>query len=82
MNKFLAVKENFFFYDPWNEALHCFLFFYTCKPKSLDVIDVEKLAGDETESTEPLWLDIATLNPEDFFDGAVSVVEQYKKSKL
>lgn len=75
--KFFAAKESFFFYNPWNEAWHSLLFFYTCKPESLEVVDVEKLSGDETESTEPMWLDINSLNPEDFFDGAVSIVEKY-----
>ncbi len=77
--KFFSVKENFFYFDPWNEGWHSFLFFYICKPTSLDVIDVEKLSGDETESTEPAWLDIHSLNPNDFFDGAVSIVEEYKE---
>ena len=79
--EFFAVQENFFFYDPWNEAWHSLLFFYTCKPESLDISDIEKIAGDETESSEPCWIDIKTLNPNDFFDGAISVVEQYINSK-
>ncbi len=75
--QFFAAKENFFFFDPWNEAWHSLLFFYTCKPISLDVLDIEKLNGDETESTEPAWIDVGTLDPNDFFEGAVSVVEKY-----
>lgn len=56
-------KEAFFYYEPLNGAWQCFMFFFLCKPLSLDITDAQNESGDESEL--PRWVDIATLQEDD-----------------
>jgi 8-oxo-dGTP diphosphatase len=57
-------KEEFFYYEPLNEAFHSFRFFYFCRPITLDLHGDDQVVDDEVE--KPRWIDIEGLSPEDF----------------
>jgi len=57
-------KEEFFYYEPLNEAFHSFRFFYFCGPITLDLHGDDQVVDDEVE--KPRWIDIEGLSPEDF----------------
>jgi len=58
----LHFNESFFYYDPLDEAFHCFSFFFLCKSKSLSL----KGQADDTECEKPCWVDLNQLKEEDF----------------
>lgn len=58
----VLFKENFFFYDPEEIAWQIYMFFYTCKPKSLEL----SLNDLHNESIDPQWVEIESLKAEDF----------------
>lgn len=62
----LFFRENFFYYQPLDEAYHAFLFFYLCKPKSAELL-ADHLV-DDFESEKPRWVPFSTLTPDDFSD--------------
>jgi len=61
---FEGFEENFFYYDPLDEAFHSLLFFYRCTPKTF--IPVPSHLVDDGEATNPHWVELGNLKPEDF----------------
>lgn len=66
IDRLLLTKENFFYYQPLDEAYHAFLFFFLCRPKSSILIKDELV--DDLESKKPRWTDIDKIKPEDLSD--------------
>lgn len=64
ITKFYKFEEQFFYYDPLDIAFHSFLFFYICKPLTLEVCDDSQV--DDGEVEEPRWIDIEQLRIEHF----------------
>lgn len=64
--KMVLVKENFFYYKPYDEGYHGFLFFYLCRPVGVELID-DKLVDDE-ESEKPRWTNISDIKKDDIGD--------------
>lgn len=64
INRFAHFKEDFFYYDPADEAFHSFLFFYVCRPKTFDLINDDQV--DDSEAEKPRWRPIRDLRPNDF----------------
>jgi 8-oxo-dGTP pyrophosphatase MutT (NUDIX family) len=62
--RFHAFREQFFYYDPLDEAFQCFLFFYRCKPATLEVCDDSQV--DDGEVEKPRWVRVDDLRAEDF----------------
>ncbi len=66
IQKLALTKENFFYYQPLDEAYHAFLFFYLCRPLT------DKIAADDEvddfESEKPCWMNIAEIKKEDISD--------------
>jgi 8-oxo-dGTP pyrophosphatase MutT (NUDIX family) len=60
IDRYAGFKEHFFYYEPWDEAYHSFLFFYLCRPLSLDLLANEAIEDGEVES--PQWISIADLH--------------------
>jgi len=56
IQKFLYFNEQFFYWDPGDEAYHSFNFFYICKPLTTKLIDDNKV--DDEEATKPRWVDL------------------------
>ncbi len=61
---FAHFIEDFFYYDPLDEAFHGLLFFYHCLPLTFDLLPDDQV--DDDEAACPRWFPIAALNPEAF----------------
>ncbi len=60
----LSFKENFFYYDPLDEAFHGFLFFYHCTAKTFNLLSNDQIEDGEAEN--PRWVAIDTLYADQF----------------
>jgi 8-oxo-dGTP diphosphatase len=63
IERFVAFKEDFFYYDPSDFAFHGLMFFYLCKPLTFDLAANDQIEDDEVEA--PRWVPINQLRPED-----------------
>ncbi len=63
-NHLIHFSEQFFYYDPSDEAFHAFRFIYACKPVTFELVNDEGV--DDGEVIEPRWYDIDGLKVEDF----------------
>lgn len=52
--RFFRFEEQFFYYEPKDEAFHSFLFFYICHPKTLEVCKDEEVEDEAAE--KPRWI--------------------------
>lgn len=66
VNDLAFFKENYFYYQPLDEAYHAFLFFYLCQPKSRDLLRDELV--DDLESQKPRWMKISDIQKKDIGD--------------
>lgn len=64
IEQFRFFREGFFYYDPSDTAYHTLSFFFTCTPKTLDLIDDDQIEDDEAETAR--WVDPSSLSVEDF----------------
>ncbi len=62
IERFVAFKEDFFYYDPLDFAFHGLLFFYLCKPLTFDLASNDQIEDDEVDA--PRWASIDQLRPE------------------
>jgi 8-oxo-dGTP pyrophosphatase MutT (NUDIX family) len=63
IDRFAGFREQFFYYDPGDEAYHSFLFFYVCRPLTLDLLENEAIYDGEVES--PQWINAASIRADD-----------------
>jgi ADP-ribose pyrophosphatase YjhB (NUDIX family) len=79
VGEMIFFKENFFYYQPLDEAYHAFLFFFICKPNN-------KKIGKSTdfESKNPQWIKIMDVKEEQISDLASDLYKLLRKfdSKL
>jgi mutator protein MutT len=80
ISRFFRFEEQFFYYDPSDEAFHSFLFFYLCRPKTLAVCDDSQV--DDGEVEKPRWIDIGALNEQDFHNHGGLILEALRQSIL
>jgi len=66
IGELLLTKENFFYYEPLDEAYHAYLFFFKCKPLTGKLLSDESV--NDLESEKPRWHKIKSLRKEDFGD--------------
>lgn len=71
--RFLHFSEQFFYYDPTDEAFHAFRFIFACTPLSFDLVSDENV--DDIEVVEPRWYDIANLKADQFQSFGDFIVE-------
>jgi ADP-ribose pyrophosphatase YjhB (NUDIX family) len=64
VHKMILFKENFFYYKPFDEAYHAFLFFYLCTTEDTKLA----IEADDEESINPQWTDISSIKTEDLSD--------------
>jgi 8-oxo-dGTP pyrophosphatase MutT (NUDIX family) len=57
-------QEQFFYYDPLDEACHSFLFYYICQPTTTELIH-DTLVDDE-DAEQPRWIATHHLHAHDF----------------
>lgn len=74
VGEMIFFKENFFYYQPLDEAYHAFLFFFICKTKN-------KLLSNSTdlESKNPKWIKISKIKKEQINDLADDLYELLQK---
>lgn len=78
VQKFLAMREGFFYYNPLDEATHSLSFFYVCKPITTDLLPDDQVDPME-ESDKPRWVDLKSLKKEDMQVGAEEILEIIQK---
>ena len=61
---FAFFEETFFYYEPYDAAWHCHLFYFFCTPETFEVSDALNPAEDE--SIQPQWVSISSLRAKDF----------------
>ena len=66
IGRLLGSFENFFYYQPKDEAMHAFLFFYECLTDDKILNTNEQINDDE--ATDFQWIAINQLRKEDFID--------------
>jgi ADP-ribose pyrophosphatase YjhB (NUDIX family) len=64
VERFAAFTEDFFYYDPLEEAFHGLLFFYICHPLSFDLAGDGRVQDGEVE--KPAWIDVESLESRHF----------------
>lgn len=64
VHKLLYFQEDFFYYDPFDEAYHSLLFYYECSPLTFDILPDDQVH--DQEATHPQWKSISNLQPENF----------------
>lgn len=60
----LDVFENFFYYQPLDQAMHAFLFFYECLTDEISFIPDNQI--NDLEAMQFQWINIDQLQAEDF----------------
>jgi 8-oxo-dGTP diphosphatase len=63
IERFVAFKEDFFYYDPSDVAFHGLMFFYLCKPLTFELVAPDQIEDDEVEA--PRWVPIDQLRLKD-----------------
>ncbi|MFO7807552.1 MAG: NUDIX hydrolase [Candidatus Moraniibacteriota bacterium] len=67
VSELLFFKENFFYYQPTNEAFHSFMFFFRCGLIGGEIYSLNAEVLD-SEAKKPQWIKIESLHQEDFRD--------------
>lgn len=76
IGKLILAKENFFYYQPFDEAYHAFLFFYQGEYISGEL----KKDSDDLESKNPQWVKIKDIKKEDISDMQDDIFEILNKN--
>ncbi len=71
--KLAHFEEIFFYYDPSERAYHGLHFFYTCEPKTIQLLADNEV--NDGSAGYPSWIDIRDLRPTDFQAYGNSILE-------
>jgi 8-oxo-dGTP diphosphatase len=71
--RFLRFAEQFFYYDPADVAFHSFLFFYLCRPQTIEICDDNEVDDDSVEM--PRWIKIDGLEKQHFHNHGQLILE-------
>jgi ADP-ribose pyrophosphatase YjhB (NUDIX family) len=77
IKKLILTKENFFYYQPLDEAYHAFLFFYVCRPLTTNLVPDD--AVDDLESEKPRWMPISKIKQDDISDLSEDIYNKLKQ---
>lgn len=80
VDKLILTKENFFYYQPLDEAYHAFLFFYLCRPSTQNLIADDKV--NDLESKKPRWVPIKNIKLDDISDLSSDIYQSLNSSIL
>ena len=61
---FLHFNENYFYYDPSDDAFDSYQYFYLCRPVTTELAFGD--AVDDLEAGDPEWVNIAELDEKNF----------------
>lgn len=65
-------REDFFYYDPSDEAFHSFMFFYVCKPVTFELISDDQV--EDIEAEMPRWVETCALKAEHFYNDGETIL--------
>ena len=72
VGELVQFKEDFFYYDPGNEAYHSLLFFFAGYPKTFTLADADQI--DDGEIEKPRWVTWQNLRPDDFHNHGEAIL--------
>jgi 8-oxo-dGTP diphosphatase len=70
---FFRFEEQFFYYDPADVAIHSFLFFYLCRPKTFAICNDDQVEDEAVE--KPGWVEIKELEEQYFHNHGQLILE-------
>ena len=76
VKKLQGVLENFFYYQPTDEAMQAYLFFYECEAEE-SALNSNEMVDDE-EATDFEWVEIDQIRKEDLADLNEEIFEMLK----
>ncbi|MBN2256857.1 MAG: NUDIX domain-containing protein [Anaerolineaceae bacterium] len=77
VGKFIDFQEHFFYYDPLDSAFHSFMFYYLCRPITIDLCRDEQVEDDAVE--KPRWVEIEGLKEEQFHNHGRLILDAIHK---
>jgi len=80
VGQFLHFEEDFFYYDPEDEAFHSFRFVFDCKPLSLTLVDDDDV--EDTEVEKPRWYAMQQLDSEKLQGFSELIMNYFQKIEL
>ncbi len=75
---FFRFEEQFFYYDPADVAFHSFLFFYVCRPQTLEIRPDHEINDDSVEL--PRWIKVDELENQHFHNHGHLILEALRRS--
>lgn len=79
VGEMVHFKEDFFYYDPLDEAYHSLLFFFTASPKTFTLAQDDQV--DDGEIERPRWVAWQNLQPEDFHNHGEAILHTLTRCK-
>jgi nucleoside triphosphatase len=79
VKELLLFKENFFYYQPLDEAYHAFLFFFACETAMTNLISDNKV--DDYEAEKPRWVSIDEIKKQEIGDLQEDIFQMLQKIK-
>lgn len=64
MGALATLTEDFFYYNPGDEAYHAMLLFYWCQPLTTALVTDSEVYDEESEA--PRWMSVSELTADDF----------------
>lgn len=73
VGELVHFKEDFFYYDPGDEAYHSLLFFFIARPQTFVLADADQI--DDGEIENPRWVTWHNLQPGDFHSHGETILQ-------
>lgn len=73
VDELVHFKEDFFYYDPGDEAYHSLLFFFTARPTTFTLAEDGQV--DDGEIEKPHWVAWQNLQPNDFHSHGEAILQ-------
>ena len=77
---FFRFEEQFFYYDPADVAFHSFLFFYVCRPQTIEICQDHEINDDSVEL--PRWIRVDELENQHFHNHGQLILEALRLSTV
>jgi 8-oxo-dGTP pyrophosphatase MutT (NUDIX family) len=77
IEKFVYFRENYFYYNPTDEAINGYMYFYLCRAKSYDLAKDGEV--DDYEAESPAWTKITDITEENIQGPEIGVLPILKQ---
>lgn len=78
IGEFIHFNENYFYYDPSDEAFDSYQYFFLCNPLTTHLASGDEV--DDFEAGDPEWFPIRDLNEKNFQGVEMGILEALKAS--